>query len=120
MAKDLNDIFCYERGNNLIEARRNEQTDRVRKVSLEIATDLAEFVAARKWNNIDLQIDVSRVAFKGDTGLPILEIGIRHAGEVETSMEVMDAISDVEDLIDAAIHEIEDFDSIYVSLVPPE
>lgn len=116
MAKHLNDIFCYERGNKIVVAFKDRDQEQVNVLARQIASDLADFVSEKKWNNIDLEVDPASATVGGEISLPVLEIGIRPKSQVSNAMELIDAISDVEDMIDAAIHEIEDFDGIYVSL----
>ena len=116
MAKHLNDIFCYERGQKLIAAFQNKNTEQAKSMAQQIAVDLSEFVSASKWNNILLEVDTSSAKLIGEVSLPVLEIGIRPKEKIKNVMELIDAISDVEDIIDAAIHDIEDFNGIYISL----
>lgn len=112
--KDLADIFCYERGAEL----RSENTRQA--ACQRIASELSVFVSARKWNQISVEIDPSHMEYTFEHGMAVLEIGIRPAQIMESSMDFIDAVSDIEDLIDATVHEIEDFDGIYISLTSPE
>lgn len=116
MAKHLNEIFTHERGSSLNEALRNNNNDLANVISKKIAEDLADFIAKKKWNNITLEVDIPSAKFKTHMSIPILEIKVRSSDKIDNTMELIDAISDVEDLIDSVIHDREKFDGIYVSL----
>lgn len=116
MTKHLNDIFTQERGNSLNEAIKDKNIDRANAIARQIAQDLSEFVSRKKWNNINLQVDVQSAKFETDMSIAVLEIKVKSSDKISNTMELVDAISDVEDLIDAAIHNREKFDGIYVSL----
>lgn len=117
MAKHIGDIFGYERGNNIREALSSHSTFKCNALAKEVAVDFNEFVKERNWNNIRLQINPLKVDVIGkDHEIIILEMGIEVLDEGKSATEIMNAISDIEDLIDAAVHEIEDFDSICISL----
>lgn len=117
MAKHIGDIFGYERGNNIRKALSNYDMFTCNKIAKEVAVDFADFVKERNWNNVRLQINPEKIEVIGkEHEIIILEMGIEVLDESKSATEIMNAISDIEDLVDAAVHEIEDFDSICISL----
>lgn len=115
MAKHIGDIFGYERGNDIRNALSNYDIFTCNKIAKEAAVDFNEFIKEREWNNVQLQINTDKVNVKNeDHDIVILQMGIEVLSEGKSSTEIMNAISDVEDLVDAAVHEIEDFDGVFV------